>query len=251
MLRVRHIIVGGILFAGAAASWTIQHATRGQLLEREIAKRQGAEQLALLAAESQTLSNRVAQSISADKLTGEAFRELLRLRGEVGLLRQTVREIDRLRETNSQYLSDLAKSAKSGGGEPPASGPQDSQNYWARDQFAFAGFGEPESALKTMLWICVDADRDSLLPHCSQEERAALEQVWAGRSETEMAALRHRMAALYSLDRGGVRLMGKKLTSPDEALLDLYFEGDGKRRRFSLQKSGEHWMVTGLVAIYN
>jgi hypothetical protein len=251
MIRVRHIILGGILLAGAAASWTIQHATRVELRERETARRQGATQLAVIAAENRALSNRIAQSNNADRLTGEQLRELLRLRGEVGLLRQTVGEIDRLRATNSQYLADLARSEASGGGEPLVSGPQTSQNHWARDQFAFAGFAEPESALKTTLWIWVDADLESLLPYCTPEERTELERLWAGRSETEMAALRQRMAALYGLDRGGVRLMGKKLTSPDEALLDLYFEGDGKRRRFSLEKSGARWMVTRLVAIYN
>ena len=112
MLRFRHIAIGATLFAGAAAWRTIQHTTSVQLLEREKAKRQRGEKLALLAAENQKLSNRVSQNEAADRLTDEDFRELLRLRNEVGLLRETMREFDRFRETNNHYLSDLAKSMK-------------------------------------------------------------------------------------------------------------------------------------------
>jgi hypothetical protein len=249
MVGMRYLLVSGIFLATAAVCWTIQRATDVKLRTREQARQEAAARLAVLAAENHALSNSVAQSNSAAALTGEELRELDRLRREVGLLRQTIREIDRLRETTSQYLADLSQ--PSDAGEVLPGDPQNCQSYWARDQFGYAGFAEPESALKTMLWIWVDADLESLLPHCSPEERIQLEEVWKGQSQTEMAALRQRFAAMYGLDRGGVRLLGKKQTSPEEALLDLYFEGDGKRRRFSLQKSGEQWMVTGLVAIYN
>ncbi len=251
MLRTRQIIVLGILLGGAAACWIVQHLGRVELDEREEVTKQRVEQLALLEAENQALSNQLTHINGTEKLSRGEMSELSRLHGEVGLLRQALREIDRLRDTNGRYLAELAHSELVEGGEFSIDGQESSPNYWARERFAFAGFTEPEAALKTTLWIWVDANLDDLLTHCTPEQRTELEQIWTDQTESAMAALRQRMAALYSLDRGGVRLVQKKLTSPDEALLDLYFEGDGKRRRFSLQKLGEQWTVTGIVAIYN
>ncbi len=251
MVRLRYLIPVAILCVGAVVSWRIQYTTRVELRTREEASRRRAEQLAVLEADNQQLSDRIAKSRRAGGLTGKEFRELLRLRSEVGLLRQTVREIDRVRATNRQYRAELARSEAWTDWERPVAGAENTQSYWPRDHFGFAGFADPESALRTTLWMWVDADLVSLLPLCTPEQRSELEAVWGERSETEMAALRQRTAALYGLDRGGVSVMGKRMTSPDEALVDLYFEGDGKRRRFSLSKSGDQWVVTELVAIYN
>lgn len=242
MVRLRYVIPGAILCVSLGVSWRIHHTTQVELRSREEASRRREEQLAVLAMENQELSHRIANRNRAGGLTGEEFRELLRLRSEVGRLRQTVRELDRVRATNQQYLAELARSE---------TWTADAQDYWPRDQFGFAGFEEPEAALLSTFWIWVDADLDSLLSLCTPEQRSALETALGESSEAEMAVQRQRMAALYSLDRGGVSFMGKKMTAPNEALLDVYFEGDGKRRRFSLTKSGDQWMVTALVAIYN
>jgi len=250
MTRLQYAVPAAILLGRALVCLKIQQTTRLELGERKAASQRWTEELATLAMENNQLSNRIAQSSHTSKLTRDQFRELLRLRGEVGLLLQRVREIDRMRATNQAYQAELAKSAM-WAGETSGAGAEGDQNYWPRDQFAFAGFAEPESALETTLWIWVDADLDSLLPYCTPEQRSELEEACGGRSEAEMAAVRQRMAALFSLDRGGVSFMGKRMTSPDEALLDVYFEGDGKRRRFSLKKSGDQWVVTDLVAIYN
>lgn len=250
MSRLRYIIPAAFLLVSALVCLRIQQATRLELGERKAASQRWTEQLATLPMENNQLSNRIAQRPYTNKLTREQFRELLRLRGEVALLRQTAQEIDWMRATNKEYQAELARS-EMWAGEGAGAGAEADQNYWPRDQFAFAGFAEPEFALETTLWVWVDADLESLLPYCTPEQRSELEEAWGGRSEAEMAAMRQRMAALYSLDRGGVSFMGKRMASPDEALLDVYFEGDGKRRRFSLKKSGDQWMVTALVAIYN
>jgi hypothetical protein len=54
----------------------------------EAARRQ-AEQITGLSAANERLSNQVASARAAQSLTPEELSELLRLRGQVGLLRQT------------------------------------------------------------------------------------------------------------------------------------------------------------------
>jgi hypothetical protein len=58
-------------------------------------------------------------------------------------------------------------------------------------------------------------------------------------------------APLYGPAAEGVCILGKKGISEDEAVIDLYFEGDGKTRKFVLKKFGEEWKVTGLQLIFN
>lgn len=82
-----------------AAPWLVHRAARTSLREREARLQQQSARLAQLAAENQRLSN-LATSAGAPELSAEQLRELLKLRGQVGALRDTVNTIQRLREEN-------------------------------------------------------------------------------------------------------------------------------------------------------
>ncbi len=77
--------LGAILVGGLAATVAIQHQTESKVREENQALRL---QLAGLTAANESLSNRVAQVTPARPLADDQFRELLRLRGEVGMLRE-------------------------------------------------------------------------------------------------------------------------------------------------------------------
>ena len=70
-------------------------------------------------------------------------------------------------------------------------------------------------------------------------------------SEAEFAARSKGLAGLYGPATEGVRVLGKKTISQDEAVLDLYFEGDEKSREFLLRRFDDEWRVTGLLFIFN
>jgi len=76
---------------------------------------------------------------NAQKLPADQFRDLLKLRGEIGQLR--LAEQQQLQKTNAQSESQkqLAEA-------------QAAPNYWPKERLAFAGYASPESALKSMLW---------------------------------------------------------------------------------------------------
>ena len=74
------------------------------LLQKNEALRQKADQLALLAAENERLSNSLTGAKSPASLSAAEFRELLRLRSQVGQLDRTRREADELRAANQQLV---------------------------------------------------------------------------------------------------------------------------------------------------
>lgn len=71
------------------------------------------QQIAGLAADNQSLSNRLQQQAAGPSaLPGEQFRELLRLRGEVGMLRQQTNALGKVREENNRLQTNDDESAR-------------------------------------------------------------------------------------------------------------------------------------------
>ena len=93
--------VGAVVLASAAAPVLIGHWQQVRSRQNSELLQEQAARLAELAAENQRLSNLVAQARTT-ALPEDQFRELLRLRGEIGPLRQAASELDRLRTTNQQ-----------------------------------------------------------------------------------------------------------------------------------------------------
>jgi len=99
------ITVGALAVVGVATALLIEHQAQARLRERNQALRQQVEHLARLKAGSRPLSPLVLQSHLTSSLPGEQWRELLRLRGELGVLRQEKAEVVRLRADNSRMRS--------------------------------------------------------------------------------------------------------------------------------------------------
>jgi len=87
--------LGVIVVGSLAATVAIQHQTESKVRGENQVLRQ---QLAGLATDNESLSNRLQQVRPAKPLTDDQLRELLRLRGEVGTLRQKTNLLGTLRE---------------------------------------------------------------------------------------------------------------------------------------------------------
>lgn len=98
--------LGVIVVGGLAATVTIQHQNELKLRGESEALRQ---QMASLAADNESLSNRLAQTTPASSLADDQFHELLRLRGEVGRLRQQTNVVGQLEEENRRLQSAAEK----------------------------------------------------------------------------------------------------------------------------------------------
>jgi hypothetical protein len=238
MSRLQLGILGAALLAGSIACWVVERSARVGLLQKNEALRQQADELARLVAENEQLSNLLRRANSPDTLSEAEFHELLRLRNQVGQLDRTRREADELRAANRQLVAGLAISGTN-------------QGYWTGEQLIFDGFADPESAMKSTLAAWISGDPAAFLASCIPAERAELEKERAAVSEAEFAARSKGLATLYGPATEGVRVLGKRTVSPDEAVVDLYFEGDGKSREFMLRRFEDGWRVTGLLFIFN
>ena len=272
-ISVRFSIVGAIVIASVAAPLLIQGHARIQWREREALLRQQAGQFAELSAQNKRLSKLVAQTNSSC-LSSDQFSELMKLRGEIGRLRQEASEAARVRATNRHLLAASTNSEPES--EPSLPDPQTVLAYWPKTQLTSAGYADPTSGLQTTLWAMSRNDPNALVTSVTPEARSELTNgaqitalwvvsrndpdVLAGRvaPETKYGALMdhlspaERMAfqakgAADSLGlTSGFYVVGQKLTSQDQAILDVYFDGEGATRRFALSKIGDDWKVGGI-----
>jgi len=87
--------LSALVVAGAATAVVVQHQTQTRLRTENESLRQ---QLAQLQNDNGNLSNRLAAAGEARSLTEEQMTELLKLRGEVGVLRSETERLERLNE---------------------------------------------------------------------------------------------------------------------------------------------------------
>jgi RNA polymerase sigma factor (sigma-70 family) len=93
------LALSAIAVAGAAAAFVHQQQVQNKLRAQNDSL-QG--QVAQLQTDNESFSHRLAETGNAQKLSDEQFNELLRLRGEVGTLRQQANEAVKLRDENQQ-----------------------------------------------------------------------------------------------------------------------------------------------------
>jgi len=235
--------------------------------------RQQAGQIAEFSAENKRLTKLVAQ-MRSPALSSHQFSELMKLRGEIGQIRQDASEVARLQAAHQQLL------AASRNSEPQASpalpDPQTVMAYWPKTQLSSAGYADPTSGLHTTLWAMSRNDPNALAASVTPEARselldgALITALWvlsrndpdalAGRvapetkyralidhlSPAERMAFQAKAAADSLGPSRGFYVVGQNLISQDLAMLDVYFEGEAATRRFALSKIGNEWKVGGI-----
>jgi hypothetical protein len=230
MMRIA--ITSLLVLASLAAPCLLHRSTQRAWSERNQTLQRQARQLAALSAEHQRLSNLVAQT--APPLPTDQFTELLRLRGEIGRLRQAAKETRQLRAANQEALASPGSSRA-----PAPPDPAKIVAYWPKNQLAYAGYADPQSALKTFLWAASRGDQDSVLASMNLPEDERAELVEQAKNEHSNANARFLADSLAP--SAAFYVVGQKMPSPDRAILDLYFDGEGKTRKVALQKTGQEW----------
>jgi hypothetical protein len=239
-------LAGALVVASIAAPLAVRHWQQVQSRQRMDALRQQAARLADLAAENQRLSDLVAQA-GSPALTKQQFRELLQLRGEIGRLREAAKELDRLQAADRQLPAGQPTAEGSARPAPPPD-PQQVQAYWPKSQLAHAGFNDPTAALQTALWAMSRGDPEALAASVTPEAKTNLtRELWFehGPQAEELAASTRLIAESFS-PTTGFYVVGQRLESPDEAELEVYFEGEGKTRPFTLKRIGREWKFDSL-----
>lgn len=99
------LTLSAIIVACAATAFVHQQQTQSKLRGENESLQQ---QIAQLQTDNENFSNRLAEIGDAKKLSDDQFNELLKLRGEVGVLRQQTNELEKLVEENHRLHSQIA-----------------------------------------------------------------------------------------------------------------------------------------------
>jgi hypothetical protein len=165
--RLRFAGICILVIAGAATSWLIQHQSEITLRQKISSLQTQLDQLNQQRIKQEQFSDLLAQTGSP--LPSDQMRELLRLRGEVGLLRKQTNELHKLQVENRQLRSDQV-SGKSQ--RQPSLAAGDSVPV---ESLAFAGYDTPEAAFQSTLSAEAKGDFKTFLEGFTPERRQAEE----------------------------------------------------------------------------
>jgi RNA polymerase sigma factor (sigma-70 family) len=112
MTTVQKTLVTAIIVASLVTPLVIQRRAQAKLRHSDETMRQRAEQLAGLQTENERLSSFVAQAQRQSVFSNDQLNELLKLRGEVGRLRNRAQELTQQRITVAQSVHDRLASAE-------------------------------------------------------------------------------------------------------------------------------------------
>ena len=213
MTKLKLGIISAIVVAGVATPLVLQHQSQVRLREDNQAFRQQVDQLA---AENERLANLVARANSSQALAIDQPSEILRLRGEVGVLRQQKSEAERVQEENRRLRAGLTNAQDAHATKPvtPFSTPV------PKESWAFAGYATPEAAMQTMVWAWSNRDGETVLASSTPEGRKKFEKDFEGKPASEALAA-------FPIDVSKAffyQLYNKKEVSDDEVTFEVGFE---------------------------
>ena len=231
--------VGIAAVAGLAVWAALEHQRRVGLGREHQALEQQLVEMARFITSNEQLSSLLAQANSARSLTDGQSRELLRLRGQVGVLRQQGREFEAVREENRQARAALENSLKGQNTAKAAA----TADYWPQDSWTFRGFASADAALQSSLWAANKGDLKVLLASATGEALQQMEADLKGKSETE--------ASIRAMDEvmgmKSVRVVNREVRSDDTVVITAEIEGrtGTETEKLVLKKIGNEWKLSG------
>lgn len=105
MTKLKLGLMSAIVIAGVATLLVICYRAQTRLRESDSALLHQAERITQLEAENEQLSNLVTQAKATPTLLSDLSKELLRVRAEVGVLRQQTNELGRSRQETQKVLA--------------------------------------------------------------------------------------------------------------------------------------------------
>ena len=223
-----------------AAPLLVYHSAQGRWRGCEQALQEQAQKCARLSEENQRLSDALA-NMENSRASQKDVLEVMKLRGEIGRLRQTIKE-------TSQRVGGPGTGAEDSSSKPQAPDPQTVQAYWSKAQLGFAGQADPVSALQTALWAMSHGDGPTLAASVTPraKQRLAREDFNEHNEPAEEIATSAANIAESLSPASGFYLIGQKFPSADEAVLDVFFEGEGKTRKCSIKKVDGEWKLNAM-----
>ena len=218
------LLLGALLVTGTIVA-VREHRATARLREESRALRQQIEQLAGVSEKNQRLSNLLAGANNG-ALPDAPMRELLKLRGEVSVLRRETNKLARVQAENIRLRS--ASNAL-----PQRDPSQPAPDYLPRESWAFAGYADPDSALQSCLWAWSSGDPKAVVASFTPAHRAG----WGFKSDEEIAA---QLARNLSHARG-FRILERQNVSDSEFRLTVSDAAETQKVGFCYKRIGSEW----------
>jgi len=177
MTKLKAGLMSAVVIAGVATPLVLQHQSAARLREENTALRSQLQTMAT------PLAATASPASASPSLDDEQYRELLRLRGEVGQLRKQTNELDNVRNENRKLRASAASTPNNPGADAPALD-------FPRESWSFVGYAEPAAAFQSMIWSLSNGRVPTALGSFTPEQRAKMiaKQNGDNRSEEVIAA---------------------------------------------------------------
>ncbi len=229
MTTLQKTLITVTLAAAVATPLVIQHRSLVRMRVDNESLRQQIAQADQQTTDNELQSDLVAEANSAGTLPPDQFRELLRLRGEVGLLRNRTNELEKLIVSRANQRQPPP--------HPPELRPEDN---FPRASWKFAGYGTPEATFQSMTWANSRGDVKAALEGFVPEIRKALEKSWANQSESQIKD----EVINAIIDITGFRILRRDTVSDDEVFLTVFSEGKpAHETKVRLKKIEGEWKI--------
>lgn len=239
MAKNKLLITGVVLAVGMAVFLATQ---LGKLRDENKLLQKRIEQLAQQNAEIEALLKNVSTQNDSQSLSDKQMSELLRLRSEVGVLREEKRrdksEIEKLRKA----------AATPPVATPVATAARDSGEILRKESWVFAGYATPEAAMESWTWSMFKGESKIALDSLAPEMREMWVKQFEGKSDSQIAA----DAANEAQKIIGYRILSRKEVSENETNLEIQMSqrnkaGPGKPQKIRFLKINGEWKVAGPV----
>ena len=237
MTKLKTGLASAVVIAAVSTPLVMQYQSAARLREENNALR---SQLQTVAA---PLTAAATPVIADQPDDSEQYRELLRLRGEVGQLRRQTNELDNLRSENRKLRASAAT---------PRSNPiSDTPTLdFPREAWSFVGYAEPASAFQSMIWSLSNGRVPTAMGSFTPEQRARMMAKQNGDNKSEEVIAAEMVRDMQHTQR--FRVLEQQAVGDDEVQLRVLVNGEKTPetvidRRARMKKVDGEWKFDGWV----
>ncbi len=179
-------------------------------------------------------TNRLAELGDDNQKMRTGTPEILKLRNEIGTLKQQTNSLGKLVKTLSTALT---------ASNTPLS--ELGQTNYPRTAWTFSGFGSAEDTLKSFMWAKINGDVTKAFASATPELSAQLKDYYfKGKSDAEISAL----LIESSSHQQGMQIMRKMTAADDQVIYQVHIEGEAPKSYtlLTLRNLDGEWKVSGV-----
>jgi uncharacterized protein YchJ len=226
------VTLGAVVVAAIGTTVVFEHQAQARLREDNRALEQQVGQLTRVSEANLGLSNLLAQGSSG----ASPLDQLEQLRTEAARLRQQQHGLAQAQAENRQLRS--ARAGAAARPLTPAERWPNSLFVLPKEDWTFAGYAEPESAIRSMLWAENSGDAKALLDSFVPEARA---EARTKQDEERMVAMIKGNLSRWT----GLRVLEKQSVTEDLVAFTVHAQGVDAVFKMKFKRIGGEWKYNG------